>query len=113
MRLGFAFFLLFCFQSLAFSQETNIPCKDLTDVARSVMMVRQSGVPMEKATSLVMNGLKEKSPQEEKILAPVYQKIVELAYQQQQKPTNRERLEEINNFAKSIFNRCARRLPKG
>lgn len=113
MRLGCAFFLLFCFQSFAFAQETNIPCKDLTDIARSVMMVRQSGVPIEKATSLVMNGLKEKSPQNQQILIPVYQKIIELAYQQQQKPTNRERIEEINNFGKSIFDRCARRLPRG
>lgn len=113
MRLVCAFFLLICCQSLAFAQETNIPCKDLIDVARSVMMVRQSGVPVEKATSLVMKGLEEKSPQEKKILTPVYQKILELAYLQPQKQTNSERIEEINNFTKAIFNRCARRLPKG
>ncbi|AQT47665.1 MULTISPECIES: hypothetical protein [Bartonella] len=112
MRFAQTLFLLAFLPASAFSQETNIECKDLAGVGRSVMMVRQSGVPIEKTTSLILNGLKEKSPEDQKILDPVYKKIVELAYKENQFSTNSERIEITNKFARQIFERCARRLPK-
>ena len=112
MRFASVFFVLVLFPLTAFSQETDIPCKDVAEVGRSVMMVRQSGVPIEKAMGLVLNGLKEQSPEHQKMLEPVYRKIVTLAYQEQQYSTNRDRIDATDKFVKSIFNRCARRLPR-
>ena len=112
MRFASVFFVFVLFPLTAFSQETDIPCKDVAEVGRSVMMVRQSGVSIEKAMGLVLNGLKEQSPEHQKMLEPVYRKIVTLAYQEQQYSTNRDRIDATDKFVKINFNRCARRLPR-
>lgn len=112
MRFIAALIIIVFFQTNLFAQETNVKCTDLAGIGRSVMMVRQSGVPIDKATSLVLNGLKEKSAEDQKILDPVFRKIVELAYQEKQFSTNRERIDATANFEQTILKRCARRLPR-
>ena len=113
MRFIAAIIIIIFFQTNLLAQETNIKCTDLAELGRSVMMVRQSGVSIDKATTLVLNGLKETSAEDQKILDPVFRKIVELAYQEKQFSTNRERIDATGNFAQTILKRCERRLPKG
>jgi len=112
MRFIAALIIIVFFQTNLFAQETNVKCSDLAGIGRTVMMVRQSGVPIDKATTLVLNGLKERSAEDQKILDPVFRKIVELAYQEKQFSTNRERIDAAGNFEKTILKRCARRLPR-
>ena len=111
MRFIAAIIIIIFFQTNLFAQETNVT--DLAGIGRSVMMVRQSGVSIDKATTLVLNGLKERSSEDQKILDPVFRKIVELAYLEKQFSTNRERIDATGNFAQTILKRCERRLPKG
>ncbi len=112
MRIIAALIITIFFQTNLLAQETDIKCTDLAGIGRSVMMVRQSGVPIDKATTLVLNGLKERSPEDQKILDPVFRKIVELAYQEKQFSTNRERIDATADFAQTILKRCERRLPR-
>lgn len=108
MRLVCAFILFICFPSFVGAGEPMIVCKDLAGISETIMMVRQSGVSVEKALSLVENGLKNKPEKDKQILEPVYKKIVELAYEQEQSPTNQGRIEATRNFVKSIIARCSR-----
>ena len=112
MRFIAALIIIVFFQTNLFAQETNVKCSDLAGLGRTVMMVRQSGVSIDKATTLVLNGLKERSSEDQKILDPVFRKIVELAYQEKQFSTNRERIDATANFEQTILKRCARRLPR-
>lgn len=73
------------------------------------MMARQSGIPMEKALSLIENGLENTTEQEKQIFEPVFKKIVELAYQEKQEPTDHGRIEATKKFVNSIFARCSQK----
>ena len=112
MRFIAALIIIVFFQTNLFAQETNVKCSDLAGLGRTVMMVRQSGVPIDKAKTLVLNGLKERSAEDQKILDPVFRKIVELAYEEKQFSTNRERIDAAGNFEQTILKRCERRLPR-
>lgn len=107
MRFFGVFILFFCFPLFVFASEPNIVCKNPDGISRTIMMVRQSGVPIEKAPSLIENGLKNRSEQEKQILEPVFKKIVELAYQQKQEPTDRGRIEATKKFVNLMIERCS------
>lgn len=107
MRFFSVFNLFLCFPLFVFASEPSIVCKNLDGISKTIMMVRQSGVPIEKALSLIENGLKNRSEQEKQILEPVYKKIVELAYQEKQEPTDHGRIEATKKFVNLIIERCS------